>query len=432
MSIKTDSKILAGFLAVFAIFYFVPMEAGRFSNAVLEALALVQWYAREHMLFGLVPALLIAGAISAFVSKAAVMRYLGAHASKLVSYAVASVSGCILAVCSCTILPLFAGIYKRGAGLGPATTFLYAGPAINVIAIFLTARVLGVQLGVARAVGAIAFSIVIGVAMHFMFRDEEHARAKEALAEPRPEVDRPLGQSLTIFATTVAILAFVNWHATGDSGISYVVYQMKWVLASAASIVLGVLLVKWFGAHLWVVAGTAVVVSALALIFPGNHLVPFLAGVAGLIVATATGNREMNDWLEGSWDLTKDILPLLFAGILVVGAMLGRPGHEALIPSSWVAGLVGSNSILSNLVAAVASGLMYFCTMTEIPIVQGLVGSGMAKGPALAFLLAGPAVSLPNILILRNVVGTKKTAVYLTLVLVMSTLTGAIFGLIAG
>ena len=431
MDWKRDGKLILATLAVFVIFYFVPMDGGRVTGAVSEALALVQWYVRDHMLMGLLPALFIAGAISAFVSKASVMRYLGAHANRVVSYAVASVSGCILAVCSCTILPLFAGIYSRGAGLGPATTFLYAGPAINVIAIFLTARVLGAQLGVARAVGAVAFSVVVGLVMHFVFRDEEAVRASEQLAEPAPEVERPLRQSLAVFASTVAILAFANWHSAGGSGVSHLVSTIKWPLTGASAVVLGTILVRWFGVRLWAVVGTGAVVAALALFGPGAPLVPFLAGMAGIVVVAATGTRETRDWLDGSWDLAKDILPLLFVGILIVGAMLGRPGHEGLIPSAWVAGLVGDNSIASNLVAAVASGLMYFCTMTEIPIVQGLMGAGMAKGPALAFLLAGPAVSLPNILILRSVIGTKKTVVYLALVLIMATVTGAIYGLLA-
>ncbi|MCK4680129.1 permease, partial [bacterium] len=269
-----------------------------------------------------------------------------------------------------------------------------------------------------------------GLIMHFIFRHEETVRAAEQLAEPRPEVERPLRQSLAVFASTVAILAFANWHAAGDTGVSHAIYVARWPLTGASAIVLGVVLVRWFGLRTWIVVSAGAAVTALALLFPGRPLIPFLAGMAGLTVVAATGTRETRDWLDGSWDLARDILPLLFVGILVVGAMLGRPGHEGLIPSAWVAGLVGDNSILSNLVAAMASGLMYFCTMTEIPIVQGLMGAGMAKGPALAFLLAGPAVSLPNILILRKVVGTRKTLVYLTLVLIMSTVTGALFGLL--
>ncbi|MBN2566011.1 MAG: permease [Candidatus Eisenbacteria bacterium] len=425
---KSDARLIIIILAVFLIFYFVPIENGRLGNAVMESLMLVQWYVREHVLLGLLPAFFIAGAISAFVSKASVMRYLGAHASKFVSYAVASVSGSILAVCSCTILPLFAGIYSRGAGLGPATTFLYAGPAINVLAIFLTARVLGAELGVARAIGAIAFSIVIGLLMHLFFRREERARAEQALSGPRPEADRPIGQSLSMFVVTVAVLAFANWHADGGSGVSRAIAQIKWPLTGAFAALLGALLIVWFRASVWIVAGTGAAVVAATLLVPGNPVVPFLVGIAGLATATALGKGEMREWLDSTWGLAKDILPLLFAGVLVVGALLGRPGHDGLIPSSWIAALVGDNSILSSFVAAVASGLMYFCTMTEIPIVQGLMGAGMAKGPALAFLLAGPAVSLPNILILTRIVGTRKTTVYLALVLVMSTITGTVFG----
>jgi uncharacterized membrane protein YraQ (UPF0718 family) len=431
VDVRSDARRIAIVLAVFLVFYFVPIENGRLSGAVIEALLLVRWYVREHVLLGLLPAFFIAGAIAAFVSKASVMRYLGAHASKFMSYAVASVSGSVLAVCSCTILPLFAGIYSRGAGLGPATTFLYAGPAINVLAIFLTARVLGAELGIARAVGAIVFSIVIGLTMHGLFRREETARAEQALAAPPPEAHRPLGQSLTVFALAVAILALANWHSEGGSGLSDMVARFKWPLTGFVAAVLGLLLVLWFRASAWIIAGTAAAVLAAALFVPGGPVVPFLVGVAGLVVATALGEHEMREWLQGTWGLAKDILPLLFAGILVVGFLLGRPGHDGLVPSSWIAASVGDNSLLSSLVAAVASGLMYFCTMTEIPIVQGLVGAGMAKGPALAFLLAGPAVSLPNILILLSIVGPKKTTAYLTLVLVMSTVTGTAFGLLS-
>lgn len=430
MRIGPDIRAVVVILAVFLVFYFVPIEGGRLGSAVMEALMLVQWYVREHVLLGLLPAFFIAGAISAFVSRASVMRYLGAHASKFMSYAVASVSGSVLAVCSCTILPLFAGIYSRGAGLGPAMTFLYAGPAINVLAIFLTARVLGGELGVARAIGAIAFSVVIGLVMHFFFREEESARAEAALSDPRPEHGRPLWQSMAVFAVTVAILALANWHSADGSGISETVASIKWPLTAAFAAVLGFLLIAWFGARIRVVAGAAAAVALSALFPEGRPVVPFLVGIAGLVAVTWSGKGELREWLAGTWGLAKDILPLLFVGILVVGAMLGRPGHDGLIPSAWIATLVGDNSVLSSFVAAVASGLMYFCTMTEIPIVQGLMGAGMAKGPALAFLLAGPAVSVPNILILTSIVGPRKTAVYLCLVLVMSTAIGSMFGVL--
>lgn len=430
MSLRGEIRIFLLIVAIFLAFYYVPLESERVSGAVIEALGLVQWYAREHMLFGLLPAFFIAGAIAAFISKSAVMRYLGARAKRHVAYAVASVSGSILAVCSCTILPLFAGIYSRGAGLGPATAFLYAGPAINVMAIILTARVLGPQIGVARAVGAITFSIVIGLIMHAIFRRDEAARTEETLSAPEPEIDRPLGHSLTFFAALILLIAFANLgESVSGAGFWHAAYSVKWLLTGAAAALIAVLLGTWFRLKTWHLIAAAIPVAVLAALRVGAPIVPFIVGVAGMTVVSALGTRETREWIEGSWGFAKDILPLLLVGILVVGALLGRPDHEGLIPTAWVVRLVGGNSILSNFVAAVASGFMYFCTLTEVPIVQGLMGSGMGKGPALAFLLAGPAVSLPNILVLRSIVGTRKTLVYLALVLLMATGTGLVFGL---
>ncbi len=429
---KRDAKTFLVILGVFLAFYFVPVRNERVSGALVESVALVQWYAREHMIFGLLPAFFIAGAISAFVSKASVMKYLGARAKRSVAYAVASVSGSILAVCSCTILPLFAGIYSRGAGLGPATTFLYAGPAINVMAIILTARVLGAQIGIARAVGAIVFSVVIGLLMHLIYRKEETVRAEAALAEPEVHSDRPIAHTLGIFIAMIAILAFANWgESHGGSGFVHAVHSIKWLLTSAAGLALAALLVVWYGVRVWAVVAAAVVVAVLAFLFPDRPLIAFLAGIAGITIVSLKGGDETREWVDGSWGFAQELLPLLLIGILVVGALLGRQEHEGLIPKSWVTGLVGGNSIRANLVASLAGGFMYFCTLTEVPIVQGLMGSGMGKGPALAFLLAGPAVSLPNVLILRSVIGTKRTLVYLLLVVVMATGTGAIFGLMA-
>ncbi|MBD3366865.1 MAG: hypothetical protein GF405_01670 [Candidatus Eisenbacteria bacterium] len=430
---KHDIRTLVLVVALFLVFYFVPFEAGPVRNAISEALALVQWYAREHMLFGLLPAFFLAGAISAFISKSAVMRYLGARAHRGVAYAVASVSGSVLAVCSCTILPLFASIYSRGAGLGPATTFLYSGPAINVLAIILTARVLGPRIGVARAVGAVGFSIVIGLLMHLFFRKGEAARAEETMQLPEPESERPAWKSLVTFATMVAILAFANWgHATSESGFWHVVYSIKWPLAGGAAVLLAALLVMWFGVKTWLAGLVGGIVLILSLVAPGRPLVPFLAGVAGLILIAGTGTSETRRWMDGSWQFAKQILPLLLVGIVIVGALLGRPGHDGLIPARWINMLVGGNSIRSNVIAALAGGLMYFCTLTEVPVVQGLMGAGMGEGPALAFLLAGPAVSIPNVLIMHSVVGTKKTAVYLALVVTLATGTGVVFGLAGG
>jgi uncharacterized membrane protein YraQ (UPF0718 family) len=432
LSVRTEVRIFLLILGAFLVFYLAPLDNARVQGAVMEALALVQWYAREHMIFGLLPAFFIAGAISAFVSKGAVMRYLGARARRSVAYAVASVSGSILAVCSCTILPLFAGIYARGAGLGPATAFLYAGPAINIMAIILTARVLGARIGLARAVGAVAFSIVIGILMHLLFRKDEVRRADQALSEPEPERGRPIHQTLSVFAMMIALLAFANWHGSSDAvGLSHAVYSVKWPLTGAAAIGLGAILVTWYGVRLsWAIAG-AIPVVLLAALVPGNPVPAFVAGVAAVTVISLASGGETRAWVEGSWDFAKEILPLLLAGILIVGLLLGRPGAEGLIPSRWVIHLVGGNSLRSSFVAALASGLMYFCTLTEVPIVQGLMGSGMGKGPALAFLLAGPAVSLPNILILRSIIGTRKTVTYLILVVVMATATGTIFGAFA-
>jgi uncharacterized membrane protein YraQ (UPF0718 family) len=431
VKLKTEIRTLLLLMGAFLVFYFAPLESTRVTGAIMESLALVQWYAREHMVFGLLPAFFIAGAISAFVSKGAVMRYLGARARRSVAYAVASVSGSILAVCSCTILPLFAGIYSRGAGLGPATAFLYAGPAINVMAIILTARVLGAEIGVARAVGAVVFSVVIGFIMHLIFRRDEVRRADEAMASPEPERGRPIHQTLSVFIAMIALLAFANWGRPAEAaGLSHAIYSAKWLLTGAAAVALGAILVAWYGIRLpWAIAA-ALPVIALAALVPENPIPAFVAGVAAVTVVSLASGGESRGWVEGSWDFAKEILPLLLAGILLVGLLLGRPEAEGLIPSRWVIRLVGGNSIRSSFVAAIASGLMYFCTLTEVPIVQGLMGSGMGKGPALSFLLAGPAVSLPNILILRSIIGTRKTMFYLALVVVMATVTGAVFGLV--
>lgn len=432
MNLRRELRTLVLMVGVFLAIYFVPLDAPRLRGAVIDSLELVQWYAREHMIFGLLPAFFIAGAISAFVSKGAVMRYLGARARRAVAYAVASVSGSVLAVCSCTILPLFAGIYARGAGLGPATAFLYSGPAINVIAIFLTARVLGAELGVARAVGAIVFSVVIGLVMHVVFRKDESLRADQALDGPEPPHERPIGHILALFATMVAVLAFANWSPeAATSQLSTWVLRWKWSLTAAAAFSLAVLLVRAFGVAPRKMALAAVPVAATAVVFRGNPAIPFTFGVGAMAVVALSSPGEPREWVAGSWRFAKDILPLLLAGILVVGLLLGGPRGEGLIPTHWVDSLIGGNSLRANLVASTAGGLMYFCTMTEIPIVQGLLGSGMGKGPALAFLLAGPAVSLPNILILRRILGTRKTATYVALVVVMSTLTGVLFGMLA-
>lgn len=349
---------------------------------------MVQEYAREHVLFCLIPAFFIAGAISIFISKEAVIKYFGPRAKKALAYGVASVSGSILAVCSCTVLPMFAGIYMRGAGIGPATTFLYAGPAINVLAIILTARILGFEFGIARAVAAVLFSIVIGVIMSLIFPERTRETQDVAVPDVAHGHERTLVQNSLYFLTLILILIFAAWAKPQEpAGLWYAIYQVHWYLAGASLVVLILMVVNWFG------------------------------------------KEEVADWISSTWIFAKQILPLLFVGVLVAGFLLGRPNTNAgIIPSRYVVMFVGGNSLLANLFASIAGAFMYFATLTEVPILQGLLGSGMGKGPALALLLSGPALSLPNMLVIRSVMGTKKTLVYILLVVIMSTLLGFVFG----
>ncbi|MGE5814519.1 MAG: permease [Acidobacteriota bacterium] len=431
MDWKSEWKWLVLLAGGFLVVFYLPVGRPRFDVAVLEAFHLVKWYAREHVLLCLIPALFIAGAISVFVSQASVMKYLGASANKVLAYSVASVSGTVLAVCSCTVLPLFAGIYRRGAGLGPATAFLYSGPAINVLAIVLTARVLGLEMGIARAVGAIGFSIIIGLLMHLIFRGEERQRAAEQSRLPAPAVTHPLSQDAVYFASMVGILVFANWGAPrGAAGLWHAVYGAKWWLTAAAGISFGVILATWFGVRWWPVAVTTAATALAAFALPEQPLVPFAIATLGLSVTTATADNEARDWFVATWELTKQIVPLLLVGVMVAGLLLGRPGHEGVIPSSWISRAVGGNSISANLFASVAGAFMYFATLTEVPILQGLIGSGMGKGPALALLLAGPALSLPSMLVLKSVMGFTKTFVYVSLVIVMATITGLLYGVV--
>lgn len=419
------SMIVGAFLVAF----YLPMESERFTNAIVESLALVKWYAREHVLLCLVPAFFIAGAISCFVSQAAVMRYLGPAANKALAYGVASVSGSILAVCSCTVLPLFAGIWKRGAGLGPAIAFLYSGPAINILAIVLTARILGLPLGIARAVGAILFSIVIGLLMHFFFRKEEEEKVLAAMHLPAVEVERPLWQNVVYFSTMIGLLISATWGKPSEPvGFWNAVFQIKWWLTGAFAAGLGIELIAWFRVKAVKVLFAGIIVAALAFLFPHEPLVSFSAGIVALTILITTTRGETEDWFIATWDFTKQITPLLLGGVMAAGLLLGQPGNEGLIPSQWVSGLVGGNSLGANFFSALVGAFMYFATLTEVPILQGLIGSGMGQGPALALLLAGPALSLPNMLVIRSVMGTKKTIIYVILVVIMSTFCGMVFG----
>ncbi|MDT9295187.1 MAG: permease [Arthrospira platensis PCC 7345] len=424
---------LAFIIAIFLLCFYLPVEAiqqsERLQNAFWESLYLVRWYAQEHVLLCLIPAFFIAGAIAVFISQDSVMKYLGVKANPWLAYSVASVSGTILAVCSCTVLPLFAGIYRMGAGLGPAMAFLYSGPAINVLAIILTARVLGWQLGLARAICAIIFSIIIGLSMQWFFRHEEIEKVKAASLLSEPEETRPLWQNAVFFAVLVGILVFANWSPPDvNTGLWYLIYSLKWWITGLFGIALAAILVAWLNLNLGKVLLIGAVTVVLSLQFHQYPLIAFSFAVVGLSWLTSTDKNEAGEWFESSWDYAKQILPLLLLGVLIAGALLGRPGQEALIPSQWVATAVGGNSIWANFFAAIAGAFMYFATLTEVPILQGLIGNGMGDGPALALLLAGPALSLPNMLVIRNIIGTQKTVVFVALVVAMATISGIIYG----
>ena len=430
MNWKKEYKNLLWITALFLLAYYLPVGRDRFDQAINESLALAKWYAREHVLLCLVPAFFIAGVISVFVSQASVIKYFGAKAKKWMAYAVASVSGTILAVCSCTILPLFSSIYMRGAGIGPAIAFLYSGPAINILAIILTARILGAELGLTRVIGAVTFSVVIGVIMHFIYIKEEKEKADAQLIIPEPDETRPLWQTASHFFVLVAILVFANWgRPDSATGLWHMIWTSKWSITAFFGMVFGISLVmvlkiKWQG-----VVFAAILVIASTLLIRGNPLIPFSVAVLGTSVLISRSEGEPQEWMSSTWGFAKQILPLLAAGVLVAGLLLGSPeGGEGLIPNRWISTLVGRNSIFSNFFASIVGAFMYFATLTEVPILQGLISNGMGKGPTLALLLAGPALSLPNMLVIRSVIGTRKTVVFISLVVVMATVTGLLFG----
>jgi uncharacterized membrane protein YraQ (UPF0718 family) len=424
-----ELRILGAFVVVFTVLVFLPVGVSRFDNALMEGLELTKWYAQEHVVLCLIPALFIAGGISTFVNQASVMRYLGPKANKPLAYGVASVSGTILAVCSCTVLPLFGGIWMRGAGLGPATAFLYSGPAINVLAIVMTARILGMELGAARAFGAVGFAAVVGLGMHLAFRREEEAKAESAAEPTGTSPNRPLWQNALFFAFMIGILVFANWSKPAESaGLWGWVHVWKWPMVGAFAAGFGLTLGLWFGFR-WSDLGLGTLpVVVLSFVFRHDPWVAFVVGCAVLTVLCARTSGEGRQWLESSWALAKQIFPLLIAGVFASGILLGRPGHEGLIPAEWIHQSVGGNTFLANLTSAVVGAFMYFATLTEVPILQGLLGAGMGKGPALALLLAGPALSLPSMLVLRSILGTRKTVVYVLLVITMATFTGLLYG----
>ena len=388
---KKNITLLILFL-VFLAAFFIPFDNPKVVSALNEAFAMLGEYAREHVILCLVPAFFIAGAIMVFLNQQAVIKYLGPDAPKLVAYSVASVSGAILAVCSCTVLPLFKGIYRKGAGIGPAVAFLYSGPAINILAIVLTAKVLGLSLGIARAVGAVFFALIIGFIMHLIFHKEDAERVTNSamFAAASAEEGRSLGKTTVHLFSLVGILVFVNWAPSrGAFNIWDILYKWKYLITGLFGLVLVYSIVKWFR------------------------------------------KEELVHWVKTTRDFSLQILPLLFGGVLVAGFLLGRPGREALIPETWIAGLLGGNSFLANLTAGISGALMYFATLTEVPIMQGLLGAGMGQGPALALLLAGPSMSLPSLLVGGRELGLKKTLVYTILVVILSALTGMFYGFIS-
>ena len=420
-------------MGLFAVAYFIPLGSPKVKEAIYEGFRLLQWYAREHTLPCVVPALFIAGAITTFLSQASVMRYLGPRANKLLAYSVASVSGCILAVCSCSVLPMFAGIYSLGAGLGPATAFLYSGPAINVLAIFLSARVLGFDIGIARAVGAIVFAVLIGLLMAGVFRKEEKKKAEAALHMPEPEEDgRPLWKTSLYFLCMILFLVFSDWYNPGVAKVTlqdgtemkvHVRYETKDTVTLQMYDEGGE---TTHETKTYDRSEIKAIEPVPSLTLAIHNIRWYLAGILFLailaMVSSWFSRDEVGQWMEASWDFAKLLVPLLFGGVFVVGFI------SVFIPEQQVASLVGDNSLSSNFIASVVGAFFYFATLTEVPITEVLMKLGMVKGPALALLLAGPAVSLPNLLVIRKIMGTQKTLVFTGFVVVMATITGMVFG----
>jgi len=431
-------SILASLLGVFLFAYFVNFTSPEIQNAIQEAFYLLQWYVRYHTLACVVPAMFIAGAISVFFSKEAVLRHLGPKANKAEAYGVASVSGTVLAVCSCSVLPMFAGIYRVGAGLGPASAFLYAGPAINVMAIFLTARVLGFDLGIARIIGSIVFAIIIGLMMSFFFRSDEEERSAAVMQLPDPPPSkRRFWQTALFFVCMILFLVFSDWANPSQTEI---------VKTDGTTINASVLIrtAQLYRVQLQEPLGDLPKGAKLMLevediaserdLTPENyqwvawvyhHRWYFAGGLFLAVLAMSWrwfDSSELTDWMAETWSFSKSIIPLLFGGVLVTGFV------GALIPEEIVASWVGGDSFRSNLIASMIGGMWYFATLTEIPILEALLGLGMGRGPALSLLLAGPALSLPSIAVIYSVIGLKKTLAFVALTVVMSTIVGMIFG----
>jgi len=435
---KRELGIFAGLAVVFLLAYFLNFTDPKIRDAVLEAFYMLQWYARNHTLACVVPAMFIAGGIACFFSKEAVLRHLGPKANRVEAYSVASVSGTVLAVCSCSVLPMFAGIYRVGAGLGPASAFLYSGPAINVMAIFLTARVLGYDLGLARLSGSIAFAVIIGLIMAAIFRKDEDQRTAAVMALPEPPAaKRSLWQTSLFFMAMIGFLVFSDWANPSQT----ILYKnddtrMQVAVMLETSEYLRVQVeepVGEFRKGQKVMVAKADIERTERLAPPNYHWAVWVydhrwwfAGGCFLATLAMVGawfeRDEVSEWLGQTWGFAKSIVPLLFGGVLVTGFV------GALIPEEMVAKWVGGDSFQANMVASVIGAMWYFATLTEIPILEALLGLGMGRGPALTLLLAGPALSLPSVAVIYSVVGFKKTAVFVLLTIVMSAVVGMIFG----
>lgn len=433
-----EGRIFLLFLTIFLFAYYLPLGNPKVQEAILEAFLMLQAYARNHTLTCVVPALFIAGAIITFLSQASVMRYLGPTANKVVAYSVASVSGTILAVCSCSVLPMFAGIYKMGAGLGPAAAFLYSGPGINILAIFLTARVLGLELGVGRIIGAVGFAFLVGLFMAFVFRKEEKAKVAAAMQlPPPPPAPRPFWQTVTFFGALVAFLIFAAWVTPREVTIYFKDGQKvaATVLEERAMDMIFQLNQDWAGKKkdeqiVVPKAQLAQLEREPTLTYKISQIKFYISGTILLLILLMLWRwfkkPEIEEWLHNTWEFTKLLAPLLYGGVLAVGFV------SALIPARYVAALVGDNSLLANFIASLVGALWYFATLTEVPITQALIKMGMAKGPALALLLAGPALSLPNMIVIGRVMGVKKAAVFVSVIVTVATFAGLGFGWLVG
>lgn len=428
----SDKKMSAWIVGIFLVAYYLPLGEPKVQNAILEGFRLLQWYAIHHTLACVVPAMFIAGAIATFMSQASVMRYLGPRSNRTLAYGVASVAGIVLAVCSCSVLPMFAGIYAMGAGLGPASAFLYSGPAINVMAIFLSARVLGLDIGIGRGIGAVVFAVIIGLLMALFFRRSEQERVEAAQVPETPPSGRALWKTSLYFVCMILFLVFADWYNTND--VTITMQSGATVSAKIRYDTQNHLDIQEYQADGRLSPETRRIdkqqiaeVNPVPSITQNVHSVKwYLAGFMGLLVLLMVwrwfSRDEVKEWMGATWDFALMIIPLLFAGVFVTGFV------GALIPEQAVAGVVGGNSLLSNFFASFVGMIWYFATLTEIPIVEMLMRHGMGKGPALSLLLAGPALSLPSILVIYKVVGAKKTLVFCALAVVMSTLVGFLFG----